>query len=133
MQIQFSQSATIQEIQAQFKSTFSHLKLEFYKKPHHHEEGNMKKDQYLHNVTLGEIMEAQADISITIDDNMTTAEFEQWFETNHQLHVQLFRLQRGTWLQTTATDQLTLIEQNEKGIQADIHIEPESPMDIDNQ
>jgi hypothetical protein len=133
MQIQFSQSATIQEIQAKFKSMFSHLKLEFYKKPHHDEEGNLKKDQYLHNVTLGEIMTAKADISLSIEDTMTTADFEKWFETTHQLHVQLFRLQRGTWLQTTATDHLTLIEQNEKGIQADTNIEPESPMEIDNQ
>jgi hypothetical protein len=133
MKLILKSSSTIQEIQQAFQQHFSHLKIEFYKKPHHTEEGNAKKEQYLHNVTLAEITQHSNDLELTINPSMPTGEFEASVEKNHQLHIQVLRLQRGTWLQTTHTDMLSLQEQNEKGIQADIDIEPESPADIDYQ
>lgn len=126
-------SQTIQQIQEKFKEKFSHLKIEFYKKPHQDEEGNPKRDQYLHNITLSEMTQSNEDIQVVFQHDMSTAAFEQYMETEFGLHVQVFRQQRGTWLQTTHSDSLTLTQQNEKGIQADQDIELESPSDLDYQ
>ena len=131
MKLSLQPNHTIQQIQQEFKNLFSHLKIEFYRKGHQDEEGNLKRDQYLHNTTLGQILGEDKTLELTIDPEITTAEFEQWFASQYELHIQVFRLQRGTWLQTTLTDTLTLAQQNEKGIQADIDIIPESPSDID--
>ena len=63
---------------------------------------------------MGEIINVTATISIEINPNQTTADFEQWFAQTYNLHIQVFRNQRGTWLQTTHSDAMTLQEQNEK-------------------
>jgi hypothetical protein len=133
MKLTLHATYSIQIIQEKFKQHFSHLKIEFYKKPHQDEEGNAKRDQYLHNITLAEITQSEADVHLTIDPAMTTAAFEHYMETEFGLHVQVFRQQRGTWLQTTHSDSLTLAQQNEKGIQADQDIILESPSDLDYQ
>ena len=133
MKITLHASHTIQTIQEKFKQKFSHLKIEFYKKTHQDEEGNLKRDQYLHNITLAEITQSNDDVQLELQPDMTTAEFENYMETEFGLHVQVFRHQRGTWLQTTHSDSLTLAQQNEKGIQADQDIILESPSEIDNQ
>ena len=131
MTLTLTSKETIQEIQTNFRTLFSHLRPEFYKKSHHSEEGNAKNEQYLHNVTLAEITGNEEDILLEIDPNMSTSDFEQHVMQQHQLNVQLFRLQRGTWLQTTLTDTLSLEAQNQKGIQADIDIEAVKPSDVD--
>lgn len=129
--IQFHAGDTIQQMQENFRRHFSHLKIEFYQRAHQDAEGNMKRDQYLHQVTLRELTGKDGDLLLNADPNQSTGELEHWFEKEHGLHVQVFRLQRGTWLQTTHSDSLSLQEQNEKGMQADIDILPESRTEVD--
>ncbi len=129
--LRFSSGDSIQHIQEVFRRHFSHLKIEFYRSPHEDAEGNVKRDQYLHQVTLGELTGQERDLELPLQPDMVTGDLEHWFEREHGLHVQVFRLQRGTWLQTTLSDALSLREQNEKGIQADIDILPESRTDVD--
>lgn len=133
MTLKLHPAQTIQQIQEKFKKRFSHLKIEFYKKSHQDEEGNFKRDQYLHNITLEEMTQSTEDLHLDIQPDMTTNAFEHYMEAEFGLHVQVFREQRGTWLQTTHSDSLTLAQQNEKGIQADQDIKLESPSDIDYQ
>ena len=125
--MQFLPHETIQQIQEKFRQAFSHLKIEFYRSAHLPEEGNRKQDQYLHNVTLQEMSGREEPIVLTLDPNMPTADFERLFEQQYGLHIQVFRQQRGTWLQTTHSDALSLKQQNERGLQADIDIIPEPP------
>lgn len=125
--MQFLPHETIQQAQEKFRQAFSHLKIEFYRSAHHPEEGNRKQDQYLHNVTLQEITGCEEPLVFALDPNMRTADFERLFEQRYGLHIQVFRQQRGTWLQTTHSDTLSLREQNERGLQADVDITPEPP------
>ena len=131
MTLKLTSTDTIQTIQTNFRSLFTHLRPEFYKKSHNSEEGNAKNEQYLHNITLAEMTGNAEDILLDIDPNMSTNDFEQYVKKPHQLNIQLFRLQRGTWLQTTLSDALSLEAQNQKGIQADINIAAIKPTDVD--
>lgn len=131
MKLQIKPSDTIQIIQEKFQAVFSHLKIEFYTHAHHTSEGSAKNEQYLHNITLKEIIKSDLAIEIDIDATMSTAAFEQYFLETYQISIQVMRKQRGTWLQTTKSDSLSLEAQNQKGIQADIDIELESPSEID--
>lgn len=112
-------SDTIQEVQQKFRLHFSHLRPEFYKTLHHSDEGSPRKEQYLHNVTLGELMIPDHGFKISLDPEMPTGHFEQYLEKEFGLHIQIFRLQRGVWLQTTSSDQLSLQAQNQRGLDAD--------------
>ncbi len=131
MQFILKANATVQEIQSDFKQLFSHLKFEFYKATHATEEGSSQKEQYLHNITLADISGNSQNIEIEVDPQMPTIDFERMLEEQYHLHIQIFRLQRGTWLQTTHSDLLSLASQNRKGIESDIDIEPITASDID--
>lgn len=117
--LKLQSSDTIQEVQQKFRLHFSHLRPEFYKKLHHTDEGSPHKEQYLHNVTLGELMIPDHGLEISLDPAMPTGQFEQYLEQEFGLHIQIFRLQRGVWLQTTSSDHLSLQEQNQRGLDAD--------------
>lgn len=121
---------TIQTMQQAFQQFFSHLRPEFYKKAHGVQEASTRGEQYLHNVTLQSILPDTEQINVPIDPAQTTADFEQMMQT-FGLNVQLFRYQRGTWLQTTKSDSLTLKAQNDRGRDADNDILPERPIDVD--
>lgn len=119
---------TIQDVQQKFRLHFSHLRPEFYKKLHHTDEGSPRKEQFLHNITLSELMVPDQGVQIALDPDMPTGRFEQHFESEFGLHIQIFRLQRGVWLQTTSTDHLSLKEQNQRGLDADqVETEQEFP------
>lgn len=124
-------SDTVQDIQKKFTERYSHLRPEFFKKFHKESNEYLKKEQYLHNITLSEMLGHQEEVIIPIDKNMTTEAFEAYFENEYQLHVQLMRLQKDSWLMTTQTQHLTLGEQNQKGIEADNEIAPTSIKDMD--
>lgn len=131
MILNIKSSDTIQEIQQNFQKIFSHLRPEFYKNSHAHHEGNARNEQYLHNVQIGTITGTMEDFEIKIENNMTTMEFESMLEKQWNLHVQIFRKQRGTWLQTTQSDALSLESQNQLGVEADMDIKQEGPADLD--
>jgi hypothetical protein len=124
-------SATIQEIQNDFRQIFSHLKIEFYNAPHSSAEGSSQKEQYLHNIRLADILGHSADIELELNPKMSTGDFERMLEDSYHLHSQIFRLQRGTWLQTTLSDAMSLESQNRKGIDADSNSEPITASDFD--
>ncbi len=123
MKFEMHPNETVQDIQQKFNKLFNYLKIEFYKTPHQESQASDKKEQYLHNTPIREIYKQDSPIVFQIDPSMTTANFEQILNKDFGLHVQLMRLQRGTWLQTTQSDELTLKAQNDRGMAADIHIE----------
>jgi len=119
MIIHIKPNNSIQEIQANFKETFSHLKPEFFKLFHHESGEYIKTEQYLHHITFKEILNLTEDLHINIDKQMSTEAFEKMFEEKYHLHVQLMRLQKDSWLVTTNSQELSLQEQNERGIASD--------------
>lgn len=107
--------STIQEIIDQFRAKFPGLKIEFYKHEHKDHEGSNIRDTLPHETQLSSIVPNLEEQTLVLDPEMTVTEFEQLMETNFKLHVQVFRLSRDIWIQTTATDGWTLEKQNGKG------------------
>ncbi|MEI6311787.1 MAG: hypothetical protein WCP57_05985 [Bacteroidota bacterium] len=131
MLLHIKPSDTIQEVQNKFKSLFSHLKPEFFKKFHSESDGYAKKEEYMHNITMAEITGHQEALEIHIDAHMSTEAFEKMFEEKYHLHVQLMRLQKDSWLITTNSQELSLNDQNARGIAADEEMAPEMLKDFD--
>lgn len=119
MKFNIRSSQSIQEVQQDFRQIFSHLRPEFYQHQHADSEGNPKKEQYLHYIQMHELGVPEEGLVVDLEEEMRTSDFEQMMESSFGLHVQIFRLQKGTWLQTTSSDHLGLGDQNKRGIEAD--------------
>ncbi|MCI5082685.1 MAG: hypothetical protein MRY78_13385 [Saprospiraceae bacterium] len=114
---------TIGEIKREFHQLFSHLKLEFYASQHAVGEGSPAKAQIQEDVQLKEVRNKHEQQELTIQPEMKVKELESAFEDLLGLHVQVFRKSGNLWMQTTATDEWTLAEQNRKGGSSELHYE----------
>ena len=109
---------TIKEIKEVFNNSFPGLKIEFYKKHHGAYEGSMKDAQYDEHLTFEKISSSISSCEIDLSKTQSTKEVEDAFEERCALHVQIFRMSKDLWLQTSTTDDWTLEHQNEKGLQS---------------
>jgi len=91
MKFNIRSSQSIQEVQQDFRQIFSHLRPEFYQHQHADSEGNPKKEQYLHHVQMQELGVPAEGLSLELEDDMRTSDFEQMMESSFGLHVQIFR------------------------------------------
>jgi len=74
---------------------------------------------------------------VSIAPGTKTWALEHAFETEFNLHVQVFRQSGSLWLETSVSDQLTLAEQEAKGIKSMLFAESpnaeEEPEDYHEQ
>jgi len=110
-------SMTLNTAKDVFCGMFPALKIEFYKKAHSEHEGSPSDDLWEDDLHLSDIMKVQGDIKISLSPLKTVAQLEAEFE-KYGLHVQVFRWSKNLWLQTTTTDDLTLAQQNERGMES---------------
>lgn len=120
-------------IQKQFSNEFPFLKIEFFKEPATDKKGIAKNRMYLSTEEPSTLKKINAPVNIQLSKNMTVVELEKLFETEAGLFVQVFRKSGNVWLETTATDDWTLNEQNEQGknLQEYLKIEKENFNDHD--
>ena len=107
---------SIQQIQTSFQKMFPGLKIEFYKSGHKAHEASKAEDQIKENKTIGEIRSVKGTQVVIIDPTMSVAKLENQFKDQLGLNIQIFRRSNNLWLQTSATDDWTLQEQNRKGL-----------------
>ena len=124
---------TIFGIQKQFNNIFPFLKLEFFKQAPVSGIGNAKNKMIVFDMKLGEIQKINKVGKIHLASKMTVSELEKYFVDEFGLYVQVFRKSGRIWLETTATDNWTLEQQNEEGksLQQQLRIEREDPNDHD--
>lgn len=115
MKLIINQERTINEVQNDFTTFFPFLKIEFFASPHKPEEGSIGKLQFPRNLKLHEIRTLKNEGVIAINPFMITGELEQVFHKEYGLNVQVFRNMNGIWIQSTNSDHLTLLAQNEMG------------------
>lgn len=126
MDIIIDKNKRISQIQDEFQNRFPFLKIEFYSKAHALGQGSSNDNLIDASNTLEQAQTKDLDGVMKIQGIMTVAELEGAFAENFGLFAQVFRKAGKIWLQTIATDQWTLTEQNQKGmeknepIQADI-------------
>lgn len=111
-----SDDLTLKDIQLDFSRLFPNLKIIFYSGHHAVEEGSPATAEIDEDKTIGEVRSIHTETAdLTIDENLTVGELEQLFDHKYGLNIQVFRKSGKLWMQTTATDNWTLSEQNRKG------------------
>ena len=101
----------LKTIKAEFSNKFPHLRIEFFKKAHEEGEASPSYGIYDENLRLNEIRKEGKIGEISIHGNLKTSTLEKLFEEEYGIHVQVLRKSGRVWLQTTATDDWTLSEQ----------------------
>jgi hypothetical protein len=109
--MKINQHKTITEIQQEFSGLFPFLKIEFFKNAHNTFGGNSNKEI----VKSNEALKIKSGGEIQITENMSVNELEQQFKSRFGLNIQVFRKHGKTWIETTVTDNWTLVKQNEEG------------------
>lgn len=115
MDIKISDKEKICEIQEAFHNEYPFLKIEFFVLSHRTGEGSPRKNTVDKNKTLGDVRSDHSKGKINIQPQMTVAEMEEQFRSIYGLSVRVFRKSGKVWLQTTTTDDWTLMEQNQQG------------------
>ena len=98
-----------------FNKQFRFLKIEFFNAAHKVNEPSRSASLVKGNVELEKINPLIQEGLLTITHRQTVAEVEQSFQQYFGIPVQIFRKQGDVWIETTRTDHLTLMEQNEMG------------------
>ncbi len=107
-------SKTIKEIQNEFNNKFPFLKIEFYKKAHSAKEGSPDSMKWDAEKSIESIRKVHNSGDLSIADDQKISELEAKFLEQYGLNVQVFYKSGNLWLQTTATDEWTLKQQNER-------------------
>lgn len=115
MIIEIDDTKTIEAISKAFSARYPFLKIEFYDKPHHWQEGSPANHQFPHNKTIAEIRRQHNPGGLDINPWQKTGRIEQEFHKRFGLNIQIFRHHGNSWIQTVGTDEFTLDEQNEIG------------------
>lgn len=115
MLIEINDDCTLEDINDKFSGFFPFLKLEFFPGPHHWYEESPGNKKLKPGLRIGEIRKKHPHGTLAVYSWMRTGDVEQAFREKYDLHVQVFRLHGGEWIQTVGTDKLTLQEQNDLG------------------
>jgi hypothetical protein len=135
MDLHIAPDKTISALQIEFTEAFEGLKIVFFSKPHAEHRGSAAKFLIQdRNMLLSQLSPKLKAGTIPIGPDTVVWDLEQVFETEYNLHVQLFRKSGRTWLETSLTDNLTLAEQQVKvKASENIHQEFVDPMDYRDQ
>jgi hypothetical protein len=117
MTLSINASMTVADVQAAFSHEFPYLKIEFFTRIHDVGESTWSKYMIFNKQErFAKLLAFKGnDVPFELSGSMTVATFEQNFQKNFGLGVQVFRKSMGTWLITSSTDNWTLAEQNGKG------------------
>ncbi len=115
MIIRITPETLLSEIQNEFSSYFTFLKLEFFSQPHVAGKGTKKEYMQSTSLAVKDINKKCNSGSVSINDDTVVSELEKQFKTDFGLNVQVFRKSGKIWLETTATDNWTLAYQNSQG------------------
>jgi hypothetical protein len=112
--LSISNSTKFKEIKSWFSSTFPSLKIELYKNSHETGKGNSNSELLNEDKPLSDFGYSSGYNEIVIYEDYSTNLVEHIFKTKLNLNVQIFRLNKDIWIQTTATDKWTLREQMDR-------------------
>lgn len=115
MHLHISSNRLISDIQKEFNSAFPFLKLEFFNN-RSFSRSNFSVSQLIPaNKKIGDSQLAILDAEMEISEDMKVIDLEKMFKDKFKLAVQVFRKSGNLWLETTMTDNWTLLQQNNHG------------------
>ena len=114
MEILINDKLTIKELQQQFGNTFPYLKLEVFDIPP--VIGGLSKSHICPNhKTLGACRKIHNEDIITIVESDTVEKLEQTLWEKFGLSVKVYRKSNSLWIETTLSNNWTLMQQNDEG------------------
>ncbi|MFN0188193.1 MAG: hypothetical protein ACKVQV_05780 [Bacteroidia bacterium] len=131
LKILISDERKLMEIQRDFNSYFPFLKLEFFKVPHKIGEGSAKSLLLDSNKLIRDIRSNRPESHLEFKDEMTVNQLEELIFSKFGLAAQVFRKSGNVWLETSATDNWTLLQQNNEGAELSTQIK-ENRENLDN-
>ena len=111
MLLEIDDTKTVADLQERFSLCFPYLKIELYKEPHHWQESSSPDSQLDPMSRIGDIRKNHDAGILEIKSWHKTGEVESLFRKLFGLNVQIFRLEKNAWKQSTNTDNLTLAMQ----------------------
>jgi hypothetical protein len=117
MKILLHSNRTVEEIKEEFSTIYPYLCIVFFTNKED-AEGVMITEEAGPSTELIEVSGILKEGDIEIKSTDTIKEVEQKFEKQYGLPVRIFRKQKGMWVGTSITDDLTLHEQNTWGREA---------------
>ena len=121
----------LDEIKTGFNKAFPYLQLEFFKSDHQISEASSKKEMIKGNPEINAIRKSAHEGNVEVTPMMTVSQLEMLFRDKYGLNVQVFRKSGKVWLETSATDNMSLKGQNELGKEKSTPVEKEDLTDID--
>jgi len=129
--LKISESIHLDVLKEDFNNAFGFLKIEFFKNSHGDHEPSSRKEMIKGNSLLSSLIKKNKEGYIDLNPAMTVAHLEKMFFDKFGLNVQVFRKSGLVWLETSATDNMTLKGQNELGMEKSKPVEKTDITDID--
>ena len=115
IKLHITSNRLISEIQNEFNKAFPFLKLEFFNNKSFLHSKFSASQIVSPNRKIGDSMLNKTDGEIEIEETMKVNVLERLFQDHFSLAVQVFRKSGNLWLETTITDNWTLLQQNNHG------------------
>ena len=115
MEIHIDDKKRLNDLKSEFSQLYPFLKLEFFHHSHKVGSGSPKSDMITSNPVIGEIRSKHNEGNMVINGDLSVNMVEQEFERKYGIHAQVFRKSGNIWLETSATDDWSLNEQNVMG------------------
>jgi len=104
---------SLSELKRQFSHQYPYLKLEFFNKSHEFHGGNLAKNMIRNtDVKIEDISKCNASAYAEIKADLQVGKFEIKFQEQFNLGVQVFKKSRGTYIETTRSDDFTFGQLN---------------------
>jgi hypothetical protein len=131
MELHLTSETLTSSLKESFSTLFPFLKLEFFHKPHSATQGSPRSDMYKGDHPVSEVGFSGRAGQLSIQPEMRIADFERSLYEDFGLCVQVFRKSGKVWLETSATDHLSLASQNDLGREREHPLEDEPGSEID--
>jgi hypothetical protein len=113
MRLLISKYTTVKQAKEAFSSWFPNLKIEFYHYQHLPGMSSVPDPQLRDDVYLWEVSDRMDEGYLDIPPGMLVSSFEQKMQSSFGLPVQVFRRIGSVWIETIASDGLTLERLNQ--------------------
>lgn len=120
MIIEVKTDMKIKDLKKQFHDYYPNLKIELFAQASEHNRSNLLDN----NIDINSLIDGK-EANIEFSGNITVAMFEQLFETQLGLSVQVFRRSGNVFLETKNTDNWTLDQEHQEALSSMVKTSPE--------
>lgn len=122
MKLFIEAGSKVDDVKKIFSNSYPFLKIELYKKPFNNGRFGIKKQQLAPTESLFKFVHALEKAAIDIGNNITVAELENQF-ADIGLIAEVFRKSGNVWIESSLTDNWTLLQQNSEAEEISRHFE----------